>query len=159
MKKLVVSFLVLCLIIVFSFSSFAVTPYGGVTENTSQVVILLGVLYNDPSFDFFQDFLVLRVGEYDYYCYFNIDGSSAHYYRYYATSSGYNSTWNLTSGYTSDFSFDQNGYTVVGNISSSLSPASYRSLFYQSILQYCVPFIALIFGFFVFRIRKGGVSL
>lgn len=162
MKKYITLIIIPILLFIFCVPVFADSVYGSLTDSSSQTSILVGAMLNDPDFDLFGDFIVARSGDQEYKIYFNINGNTCKYYRYYNTGTTYNSHYTLVSGTMNNFTLSNSeNYTLVGNNPGNISSSVYRTYLYQTILKYCIPFILILLAFYVFRIHKrsGGVSL
>lgn len=162
MKRIFILLLVSCFLFLFACPCFAYDVYGSVTENTSQIQVLINALLNDPAFNIFSNWQAARVGDYDYYLWFNInDDGECSYYRYHGLQSGYNVSYVLERGEAADFVLQRIQYTTVGNTFGDLSSSIYRSFVFQLVLKYSIVFIVLLCGFYVFRIHKrnGGIAL
>lgn len=159
MKKYIIIILSLLLLLSFSVSSFAAnySVYSSVTPSTSQISILINTLQNQPDLKPFLHWVAFRTGDYDYSLFYNIkDDGSALRLRYYATSSGYNTVWHLVKSSENNFSYYSNNYTVVGTDINTLGSDSYQQFVFRYILKISVPFILILFIFFIFRIKRRG---
>lgn len=147
MKRFVVISLSLIFLFLFSFPSFAETysVYGSVTESTSQIAFLLGVMKNDPDFRYSDDYTSFRSSQYQYVIFFGDLDDQPYFYTYDQISSGYNSYWSLSSRHqlNSGLSISNpDGYTIVG----SKPGMSLSNNVYQYRFQFV--FTCLAFGFF-----------
>lgn len=156
MKKILIFTLFLILICTFLLPAAAVTPYGSVTEDTSQVKILIEAMLNDPALMPFSKWFVYRAGEYDYRCYFNIDDSSGGvYYVYSGVQSGYGITWQLKrydDATVPDLSFTD--YTVVGNLPYTLGSYLYRQHYFYFLISPVIIFSFYLLVYFIFHHRR-----
>lgn len=162
MNKLISIILCFILIISFSFSVFAYDPYGNVSENTSQIQILISAMLNDSAFTFNSKWVAFRESENVYAIYFNVDPEEfeASFYKYTGVTSGYNTQWTLTRGESDSFVIpDFDRYTSVGSFDQTLYSSAvdnYKSYFY---VRVCLLFLTFGVLFFIFRIRKRGINL
>lgn len=160
MKRIcIICICTIIILIPISVSAESFSAYSSVTENSSQISILLQYLFNQEDFDCFKDFVALRTGDYDYSLFYNIEGGNARRLRYYATSSGYNTIWHATISDVSNFSFNSGNYTVVGNVDNSLGSSLYQDYCNRYILKICIPFILVILIFFVWKIKHRNKEL
>lgn len=161
MKKILSILICSVIIISFTVPCFAWTPYGNVTDNTSQIDILIDAMLNDAGFNVFQYWVAFRDAENSYYIYFNIDqdDNTACYYHYYSTQSGYNTLWHLERNDSNNFRVpDLNTYTCVGNLPTyTLRSEKYSNFCFLLFIEICAMFCAFGILFFCFRIRKRGV--
>lgn len=156
MKKILIVFLV---IICFLFSCISAgaatyTPYGGITDSSSQANILYDYYRNLDSFDYNDEFLIMRSGQYDYFLFFadSLSDAAVNYISYTQEgSSSYNSNYVLRIGIDSDFSYSLNDYTVVGNISGTGAYAEHYSAYNQFLLQIAAFVFLVFFIFSIFR--------
>lgn len=138
------------------------TPYASVTSSNTNISMLIETMLNRDDFNPFLDWVGIRTGQYDYSVFYNIDEvGHCLRIRYYGVSEGYNIVYYLTFSEEFNFSYYRGNYTIAGNTEDSLASSSYRAFYYQSIVVYLLPLIAVLLGFFVFRIRKrsGGIKL
>lgn len=144
----------------FSFAAFY-TPYASVTSTTANIKLLVDTMLNQDDFDPFKDWVGIRSGQYDYSVFYNIDNGNVIRLRYYGVQNGYNIDYYFSKTIESNFSYDRGSYTIVGNTLDSLASSDYQNYYSRNIVNLCVPFILVIFLFFVFRIRKrkGGFSV
>lgn len=130
------------------------TPYASVTSSTSNINMLMETMFNQTDFNPFQDWIGIRTGQYDYSVFYNIHDGYARRIRYYGQTSGYNTDWYLTFSEDRNFTYDTNGFTIVGSTPDSLGSASYRTYFADHILYLTVPAILIVLLFSIFRFRK-----
>lgn len=156
MKKcfLILSIIILLFVSVLPASA-AVVPYGNVTEDTSQVKILIEAMLNDSSLMPFANWFVFRSGEYEYKLYFYNDGDTlCKCFTYSANNSGYNLIWHLSFSYVQLPEVDFNTYTVVGNISNTLGSQLYRQYSYYFLLTPIFILSFLVLVYYVFHHRR-----
>lgn len=114
------------LILSFALSVGAVyTPYGGVTDTSSAVKILTDYYINSDDYKSGDDFIVMRTSQYEYILFYgDLDTTSVSYIRY---SYLYNqqSDYKIDTGKLTDFTYQLNGYTVVGTVNGTLQSSSY----------------------------------
>lgn len=151
----------LCLSVLFCFMfplfSFSVsyTPYASVTTSTANIQLLISTMLNQSDFDPFKDWVGIRTGQYDYSVFYNIDdGDNVVRLRYYGVQNGYNIDYYYSKTIESNFSYYRGNYTVVGNTEDSLASADFQNFYNRNIVNLSLPFILIVFLFFVFRIRK-----
>ena len=157
MKKCVLIISIFILIFVSVLPASAAVPYGHVTEDTSQVKILIEAMLNDPALSPFSKWFVYRAGEYDYRLYFNIDSEEGDgsYYYYTGIQSGYNITWTLTRGESTVPDIDVNDpYTVVGNMNNMLGSSLYRQHHFYMLSLPIFIMLLFISVIYVFRHRR-----
>lgn len=145
----------------FSFSA-SYTPYGSVTASTSNIQLLISTMLNQSDFDSFKDWVGIRTGQYDYSVFYNIDDGNVVRLRYYGVQSGASIVYYYSKTIESNFSYYRGNYTIVGNTEDSLASSEYQQYYSQHIVNLSLPFLLILFIFFVFRIRKshrGGISV
>lgn len=124
------TFFILLSVLIFSFALSAgavYTPYAGVTDNSSPVKILIDYYINSDDFKSSKDFLVMRTIQTDYYLFYgDLDTTSVNYIRYYYQ---YNSQsdYKIETGELTDFTYQLNGYTVVGTLPGTLQSTSFTT--------------------------------
>lgn len=154
MKKILVVFLVVCGVMFSCISAGAATytPYGGITDSSSQSNILYDYYRNLDTFDYNDEFLIMRSGQYEYYLFYSdsLADTVVNYISY--TSGGqYNSTYVINLGVDSNFRYNLNEYTVVGNIPGTGAYAEHYSSYHQFLIQ-IASFVFLVF--FIFSIFR-----
>lgn len=145
----------------FSFSA-SYTPYASVTASTSNIQLLISTMLNQSDFDSFKDWVAIRTAQYDYSVFYNIVDGRCVRLRYYGVGNGYNIDYYYSKTIESDFSYYRGNFTVVGNTEDSLASPDYQQYYSQHIVNLSLPFLLILFIFFVFRIRKshrGGISV
>lgn len=161
MKKLISALLVFGFIFLFVFSASAesFSAYGSVTDSSSQVNILLDAYFNQSDFDPFAQYIIIRVGEYDYRLFYGSDltASGVKFLDYSRYSSGsYNYEYRLTSGQLSgSLSYSLGNYTAVGNIPGTLQSSDFRSSQFHYVALYILIAFIILFAFSLFRVRIG----
>ncbi len=146
--------ILLSLILIFSFplisSAASYSPYGGVTDTSSQVNILYDAYLNSEDFSFDDDFLIMRDAQSSYYLFYgDLSSSAVSYIRYYT--SGTNNQYLLSYGTDSNFSYSLNSYTVVGTVPGSLALTDHYSNMQQGSVRTILFVFVIVFVFFVFR--------
>lgn len=135
-------------------SAASFTPYAGVTESSSQVLLLYGYYANQADFSYSDEFLIMRSDQYAYYLFYGSDLSSGNvnYISYVgSSSSGYNVTYVLDSGSMSDVSFNLNDYSTVGNVVGSAALTEHVSSYQSHLLFVLLSSFLLLFIFNIFR--------
>lgn len=129
------------------------TPYGGITDSSSQANILYDYYRNLDTFDYNDEFLIMRSGQYEYYLFFSdsLSDPTVNYISYTATGTQYNSTYVLNVGVDSNFKYNLNEYTVVGNISGTGAYAEHYSSYHQYLIQIAATVFLVFFIFSIFR--------
>lgn len=140
---------------VFIFSVFAsasnYTPYGSVTDSSSQVNILYDAYLNFEDFSFENDFLILREDQYSYYLFYgDLTSSEVSYIRYYSEGS-YNSQYLISYGTDDNFSYTLNNYTVVGTVPGSLALTDHFSNERFNSFRVILILFVILFIFSIFR--------
>lgn len=162
-RKFIISlFLAALIIVAASIPVFAssYTVYGNVSQSTSQIQILINALTNDSDWAYTTQWIAFRAGEFDYYLFFGafndiFNESQMNYYRYYATSSGYNQTWHLEKGYEDDFEFSNPyDYTIVGNVQGSIGSSLYTDYYVEQLKLFFIILIAFALVYFIFRVKR-----
>lgn len=137
------------------------TPYASVTPSTSNISMLIQTMINQSDFDPFKDWIAMRNDQYDYSVFYNIDNGHVIRLRYYGVQSGVNIIYYYSKTQESNFSYNRGNYTIVGNTEDSLSSEIYNQFVYQNVISIVLPFLLVLFIFFVFRIHKrnGGIRV
>lgn len=166
MKKIIV-FLVTCLLffdlIILSYAE-SFTAYGSVTDQSSQVNILTDAYINSPYYSPFNQYLIIRVGEYQYRLFTAPDLSGddrISYIDYQRYSIGsYNYEYRITYGSISSLSYSLGNYTAVGNIPGTLQSSDLRQSNFYFVIQILIIIFIILFIFSIFRIKTSrGYSL
>lgn len=150
-----------CLIFVLSSLAASYTAYSSVTPTTTNINNLINMMINQSDFDLFKDWIGIRTDQYDYSVFYNIDNGKAIRLRYYGIQNGYNIDYYYSKTNESNFSYNQNYYSIAGNVNNSLASSDYNNYLYQFILKISSVFIVVLFIFFIFKIKKrsNGISL
>ncbi|MCH5197918.1 MAG: hypothetical protein J1E34_03330 [Oscillospiraceae bacterium] len=169
MKKFIISLVLSSVLILsFVFPCFAdtVTVYGSVTDTTSQVSILVNYYQNLDSFNPFNEYIVVRNGEYSWRLYYSdsvLNDSQVNYIEYSRTGSTGNYYYRFLSGRTSSRLTLSNSYnyTYVGNISGAIASTSFsQNQFYNTSFIILVSILILsLFSLFRIKIQSKGVTL
>lgn len=151
-------FLVLFVAVFMSFSvtalSASVSVYAGVSDSDQIVKNLIGIYQNDNSYDPFNEYVVLRSGQYEYYVFFGKDLSDDYrYYRYYGTQNGYNTVWQIDTGTGNNLRIDSHGYLYVGNTQGAINSEKETSNKYLYVIMSVAILIAIVVIFKTFRQR------
>ena len=166
MKKIIV-LLVSCLLffdlIIFSYAE-SFTAYGSVTDQTSQVNILTDAYINSQYYSPFNQYLIMRVGEYQYRLFTALDltgDDRISYIDYQRYSIGsYNYEYRLTYGSISSLSYSLGNYTAVGNLPDTLQSSDLRQSNFYFVIQILLIVFIILFIFNIFRIKTSrGYSL
>ena len=154
MKRILIVFLVVCGVMFSCISAGAATytPYGGITDSSSQSNILYDYYRNLDTFDYNDEFLIMRSGQYEYYLFYS-DSLSDTVVNYISYTSGgqYNSTYVINLGVDSNFKYNLNEYTVVGNIPGTGAYAEHFSVYNQYLLVVAAFVFLVMFVFSIFR--------
>lgn len=154
MKKFFVVFLATVGVIFSCISAGAATytPYSSITDSSSQANILYDYYRNLDTFDYNDEFLIMRSGQYDYYLFFSdsLSDKTVNYISY--TSGGqYNNTYVINLGVDSNFRYSLNENTVVGNIPGTGAYAEHYSSYHQFLIQVAAFVFLVMFAFSLFR--------
>lgn len=155
--KVILCFLV-CLALsvglVFSVSAASFTLYSSLSGDDSVCNRLIGLYRNSDSYSPYNQFLVCRTGQYEYYLFSGSDLTQSYdYIRYYALTSGYSSQWNISYGSGNSLSINYNSYVPVGNVSESVSSALAEEFKFQYVAIVLLSLVAIVILFKVFRFR------
>lgn len=130
MIKKLLTFLCVFSVLIFSFALCAgavYTPYAGVTDTTSPVKVLTDYYINSDDFKSSEDFMVMRTSQTEYYLFYgDLNTTSVKYLRYYYQYQQ-QSDYKIEAGELTDFTYQLNGYTVVGTIPGTLQSASFTT--------------------------------
>lgn len=122
------SFFLIFSVLIFSFALTAgavYTPYGGVTDTSSAVKVLTDYYINSDDYKSGDDFIVMRTSQTEYILFYgDLDTTSVNYIRYSYLSNQYND-YKIDTGKLTDFTYQLNGYTVVGTLNGTLQSSSY----------------------------------
>lgn len=166
MKKIIIVLITCLLFFDLIFISYAesFTAYGSVNDQTSQVNILTDAYINSSYYSPFNQYLIMRVGEFQYRLFTAPDLSGSNpisYIDYQRYSIGsYNYEYRLTYGSISSLSYSLGNYTAVGNIPGTLQSSDLRQSNFYFVLQILVIVFIILFIFSIFRIKTSrGYSL
>lgn len=146
---------VICSVIywLFPVSSETVSLYGSVDDSNSTVNLLSDIMVNDQAYDPLDDYVILRVGQYDYRAYFSsdLDGDEIICLQY---TPAYQYTPAQLSRYSvNNLEIIRNGYIYAGNTPGSARSSSVSQFNFQQIVIFSVVFIIILIGFHFFRKR------
>ena len=97
--------------VLFSASAASYSLYSSCSPSESAVVNLIGVWRNQTNYNPFDEYLVCRTGQYEYFLFYGSDLNSDYsYIRYFASSSGYNTVWSVAFGSGSSLSVNYGNY-------------------------------------------------
>lgn len=135
-------------------SAESVQLYASVDDSNSTVNLLGDVMRNDPAYDPYNQFAILRAGERDYRVYFGKDISkSSICYTY--TPSSYNVQASIDRRVVSSgLNISKQGYWFVGNIDGSLASASVDNYNSNYVLGVVFMVVAVFVIFKMFRRHK-----
>lgn len=132
------------------------TLYGSVTDTTSQINVLIGILQNQTDFKIGYQYLAARIGEYDYRLFYGEDLTDDFLYIDYSryNTSQYNYEWRLSYGSGSNLNIVSNNYTYVSNTPGGIYKSIEQNIYYKWAV-YIIPLIAILLIFYLFRPSKG----
>lgn len=98
-----------------------VNLYANLDDSNTSCNILIDAMYNDPAYDPYNQYAVIRAGEYDYRVYFGKDlsGGDLVYYQY--TPAQYQNPASISRGTANSLTINRHGYYFVGNVDGALS--------------------------------------
>lgn len=149
----------LCIVIFFSMPAIAladsVSLYSNIDDSNTYCNILIDVMRSDIDYDPYNEYVVVRAGEYDYRIYFgeNLNGSELVYYRYQPTRQSIPAS--LTRGTASNLNINKNGYYYVGNVPGALASAQAEQYKLGAILTVAAIVILILVLFKLFRKSEG----
>lgn len=149
-------FVVFCCFFVFAFpvSAESVQLYASVDDSNSTVNLLGDVMRNDPAYDPYNQYAILRAGERDYRVYFGKDISkSSICYTYIPSAYGVQASI-VRRVVGSGLSISKQGFWFVGNIEGSLASSSVDNYNSNYILGVVLIIVALFILFKLFRRHK-----
>lgn len=149
-------FVVLSLIFAFVLPASAETVqlYASVDDSNSTVNLLGDVMRNDPAYDPYNQYAILRAGERDYRVYFGKDISKSSICYIY-TPSYYNVQASIDRRIVSSgLNISKQGYWFVGNIDGSLASSSIDNYNSNYILGVVLLVVAVFLIFKIFRRHK-----
>lgn len=128
-----------------------VSLYGNIDDSNNVCNLLVDAMRNDSNYDPFNEYAVVRAGEFDYRIYFGekLSNSDLVYYMYIPAS--YGSQARIQRGTASSLNINSNGFYYVGNTSGSLASASAEN--YKAGIVVSVAVIVIVF-FVIFRIFR-----
>lgn len=132
-----------------------VTLYANIDDSSNTANMLVDVMRNDAAYDPYNEFAVVRAGEYDYRVYFGkkLSGSDLVYYRY--TPSTYGSPASIQRGTARSLSINKNGYYYVGNTEGALASAAAENYKVGAVVSIAVVVIVFFVIFRTFRKTQG----
>ena len=135
-------------------SAETVQLYASVDDSNSTVNLLGDVMRNDPAYDPYNQYAILRAGERDYRVYFGKDISKSSICYIY-TPSAYNVQASLDRRIiSSGLNISKQGYWFVGNIDGSLASSSVDNYNSNYILGVVLLVVAVFLIFKIFRRHK-----
>ena len=147
---------VMALTVSFIFIFFSIFPafadtvslYSNIDDSNNVCNLLVDAMRNDSQYDPYNEYAVVRAGEFDYRIYFGKDlsGSDLVYYKY--TPQSYGISASIQRGTASSLSITKNGYYYVGNTEGALASASAEN--YKAGIVVSAAVIVLVF-FVIFR--------
>ena len=144
-------------IMIFSLHVFAdsVSLYANIDDSSSQCNILIDAMKNDPGYDPYNEFVVLRAGERDYRIYFGKDVLNG-FTIYYKLTPAYGQTpASLVRGSSNGLNITKNGYYYVGNIEGSLASSQAETYKMGFIIMVAAIVIIILILFKIFRKGSG----
>ena len=156
--KNVIALTVSFIFIIFSiFPAFAdtVSLYSNIDDSNNVCNLLVDAMRNDAQYDPYNEYAVVRAGEFDYRIYFGKDlsGSDLVYYRYIPQSYGISAS--IQRGTASSLSITKNGYYYVGNTEGALASASAENYKLGAVISIAVVVILFFVLFRFFRKSEG----
>lgn len=144
----VAAIIILCFLC--SICAFAdnVSCYGNIDDSNNICNMLTDAMQNDTKYDPFNQYVVLRAGEYDYRCYFGKDLSKSDLVCYRYIPSTYGTPASLSRSLVSSLTIINNGYYYVGNVPGSLASANSEN--YKVGVVVSLSIVAILF-FVIFR--------
>ena len=144
--------LILCFVL--PASAETVQLYASVDDSNSTVNLLGDVMRNDPAYDPYNQYAILRAGERDYRVYFGKDISKSSICYIY-TPSAYNVQASIDRRIVSSgLNISKQGYWFVGNIDGSLASSSVDNYNSNYILGVVLLVVAVFLLFKIFRRHK-----
>lgn len=144
--------LILCFVLPASAES--VQLYASVDDSNSTVNLLGDVMRNDPAYDPYNQYAILRAGERDYRVYFGKDISKSSICYIY-TPAAYNVQASIDRRIVSSgLNISKQGYWFVGNIDGSLASSSVDNYNSNYILGVVLFVVAVFLIFKIFRRHK-----
>lgn len=128
-----------------------VNLYANLDDSNTSCNILIDAMYNDPKYDPYNQYAVMRTGEYEYRVYFGDDlsGSNLVYYQY--VPAQYQIPASISRGTANSLTINRHGYYFVGNVEGSLSSAQAEN--YKTGVIISMAAIAILFVILFVRFR------
>lgn len=157
MKKLLLPIIMVIIICAVSPIALAdtVNLYANIDDSSSQCNMLIDVMRSDTNYDPYNQYAVVRAGEYDYRIYFGADLSDSEltFYKYVPSRQG--TPASLTRGTANNLTINKNGYYYVGNVEGALASAQAEQYKLGAVITICAVFIVLLMLFRTFRKSEG----
>lgn len=153
MRYLLCLVTLLPMLLIFSFNAAAetVSLYANLDDSSSQANLLADLMVNDPDYDPADQYNIVRVGQYDYRCYFGKDLENGdiiclQYQPSYQQTPSRISRYSVNSLY-----IIQNGYYFTGNTPGSARSQIVEEFNFKQIVIIGISAIVILFGFKTFR--------
>lgn len=132
-----------------------VSLYANIDDSSSQCNLLIDAMRSDQAYDPYNEYAVVRAGEYDYRIYFgeDLNGSQLVFYRYQPSRQGIPAS--LTRGTASNLNINNNGYYFVGNIPGALASAQAEQYKLGAVITVVGIVILILILFKLFRKSEG----
>lgn len=128
-----------------------VSLYGSLDDSNNIANLLGDVMRNDPAYDPYNEYVIVRSGEREYRLYFGEDLSKSSVKYTYIPSYMANPASLSRSNVNNSLDIISNGYTYVGNINGSLASSSVDNYKTNYVLSVCAILIVIFVIFKIFR--------
>lgn len=128
------------------------TAYSSVSSSDSVTKNLIGIYRNSPDFDPFNQYVVCRTGQYEYYVFYAKNLAEDYkYYRYHGTVNQGYVNYYYDSGEGNNLRINTAGYKVVGNVEDSIASEQFETFKFQFVL---IPLAILLLVLLIFKTFK-----
>lgn len=129
----------------------SVSLYASVDDSNNTVNLLGDIMRNDPAYDPYNEYVIVRSGEREYRLYFGEDLSKSSVRYTYIPSYMANPASLSRSNVNTNLDIISNGYTYVGNINGSLASSSVDNYKTNYVLSVCAIILVIFVIFKIFR--------
>lgn len=148
-------FVMAAVLIRFTVWADTVNLYANLDDSNTNCNILIDAMYNDPKYDPYNQYAVMRTGEYEYRVYFgeDLNGSELVYYQF--VPAQYQTPATLSRGTASSLTINRRGYYFVGNVDGALSSSQAENYKVGAIITIAAIIIVFLLLFRTFRKSEG----
>lgn len=155
MIKIIVAFMMIVLFMIPSFADNVSLSYS-VDDSNNTVNMLGDLMRNDPAYDPYNEFVIMRSGEREYRLYFGRDLEESSIKYVYVPSYMQTPASLIRSISASGLNITANGNTYVGNVPGSLASSTVDNYKTNYVLTICCIVIVVFVVFKLFRRQRSG---